>query len=54
MMQKQQDAYGMLQVYLAAYFSAIMSNAGNCMMASSGNFVNNLIEQCALKPISEK
>ena len=30
---------------LAAYFSAVMSTADSCLIASSGNFVNDLIEK---------
>ena len=45
---------GVTGIVLAAYFSAIMSTADSCMMASSGNFVNDIIEQLSLKPISEK
>jgi SSS family solute:Na+ symporter len=36
---------GITGIVVAAYFSAIMSTADSCMMASSGNFVNDLIER---------
>ncbi len=45
---------GVKGIVIAAYFSAIMSTADSCMMASSGNFVNDIAEQLAKKPISEK
>jgi SSS family solute:Na+ symporter len=34
---------GLTGIVIAAYFSAIMSTADSCMMASSGNFVNDLL-----------
>ncbi|MBN2384767.1 sodium:solute symporter family protein [bacterium] len=35
---------GVAGVVVAAYFSAIMSTADSCLMASSGNFVNDIIQ----------
>ncbi len=35
---------GITGIVLAAYFSAIMSTADSCLIASSGHFVNDLIE----------
>ncbi len=37
---------------LAAYFSAVMSTADSCLIASSGNFVNDLIEKFLPKQLS--
>lgn len=45
---------GVTGIVLAAYFSAIMSTADSCMMASSANFVNDVIEQALPRPLSEK
>jgi SSS family solute:Na+ symporter len=45
---------GVTGIVIAAYFSAIMSTADSCMMASSGNFVHDIIGECAKNPISEK
>jgi SSS family solute:Na+ symporter len=39
---------------LAAYFSAVMSTADSCLIASSGNFVNDLIEKFVKKELSHK
>jgi len=36
---------GVTGIVIASYFSAIMSTADSCLMASSGNFVNDLIER---------
>jgi solute:Na+ symporter, SSS family len=36
---------GVTGIVIAAYFSAIMSTADSCLMASSGNFVNDIIER---------
>ncbi len=41
-------------VVIAAYFSAIMSTADSCLMASSGNFVNDVIERHLLKGASRR
>ncbi len=45
---------GITSIVLAAYFSAIMSTADSCLMASSGNFVNDLIERHVWKGIPER
>jgi SSS family solute:Na+ symporter len=39
---------------IAAYFSAIMSTADSCLVASSGNFVGDMLERHALKGMSER
>jgi len=36
---------GVTGIVIAAYFSAIMSTADSCLMASSGNFVNDIIQR---------
>jgi SSS family solute:Na+ symporter len=36
---------GVTGIVIAAYFSAIMSTADSCLMASSGNVVNDLVER---------
>lgn len=36
---------GVTGIVIASYFSAIMSTADSCLMASSGNFVNDVIER---------
>ncbi len=36
---------GVTGIVIASYFSAIMSTADSCLMAASGNFVNDLIER---------
>lgn len=36
---------GLQGLVIAAYFSAIMSTADSCLLASSGNFVNDIIER---------
>ena len=40
---------GVTGIVIASYFSAIMSTADSCMMASSGNIVNDIIERYWLK-----
>ena len=45
---------GLKGFVIAAYFSAIMSTADSCLMASSGNFVNDIIEKHILKNASDK
>ena len=45
---------GVTGIVIASYFSAIMSTADSCLMASSGNFVNDLLERYALKNITTK
>lgn len=39
---------------IAAYFSAIMSTADSCLMASSGNFVSDVLRRYVLKNITQK
>jgi SSS family solute:Na+ symporter len=39
---------------LAAYFSAVMSTADSCLIASSGNFVNDILDKVGLKNLAEK
>jgi len=45
---------GVTGIVIASYFSAIMSTADSCLMASSGNFVNDVINRYFLKQTSEK
>jgi solute:Na+ symporter, SSS family len=45
---------GITGIVIAAYFSAIMSTADSCLMASSGNLVNDIIERHFLKNIKPK
>jgi SSS family solute:Na+ symporter len=45
---------GVTGIVIAAYFSAIMSTADSCLMASSGNFVNDLVERHFLKNMTAK
>lgn len=45
---------GVTGIVIASYFSAIMSTADSCMMASSGNFVNDIIEKLFMKDAPEK
>jgi len=45
---------GITGFVLAAYFSAVMSTADSCLMAASGNFVNDLFSKGKLKKIIEK
>jgi SSS family solute:Na+ symporter len=45
---------GVTGIVIASYFSAIMSTADSCLMASSGNFVNDIIERYFTKDVSEK
>lgn len=41
-------------IVISSYFSAIMSTADSCLMASSGNFVNDVIERYICRNISAK
>jgi SSS family solute:Na+ symporter len=41
---------GLTGIVVAAYFSAVMSTADSCLMAASGNFVNDLLEKLGSKP----
>ena len=45
---------GITGIVMAAYFSAIMSTADSCLIASSGNFTNDIIERHWLKGLSQK
>ena len=45
---------GVTGIVVAAYFSAIMSTADSCLMASSGNIVNDIIQRYFMKPASDK
>ena len=45
---------GITGIIVAAYFSAIMSTADSCLIASSGNIVNDVIERYILKDASHK
>lgn len=40
---------GVTGIVIAAYFSAIMSTADSCLMAASGNFVNDIIQRYFMK-----
>jgi SSS family solute:Na+ symporter len=40
---------GLLGIMMAAYFSAILSTADSCLMASSGNFVSDIVDY--FKPV---
>ncbi len=45
---------GITGIIISAYFSAIMSTADSCLIASSGNFVNDVIERYFMKDVSDK
>ncbi|MEN7973575.1 MAG: sodium:solute symporter family protein [Verrucomicrobiota bacterium] len=45
---------GITGIVIASYFSAIMSTADSCLMAASGNFVNDILEKHILKGIGAK
>jgi SSS family solute:Na+ symporter len=45
---------GVTGIVIASYFSAIMSTADSCLMASSGNFVNDVLERYVCKGLSTK
>jgi solute:Na+ symporter, SSS family len=45
---------GITGIVIAAYFSAIMSTADSCLMASSGNFLGDIIKRYFLKDCPEK
>ncbi len=45
---------GVTGIVIASYFSAIMSTADSCLMASSGNFVNDVFERYLCRNISAK
>jgi SSS family solute:Na+ symporter len=45
---------GITGVVIAAYFSAIMSTADSCLIASSGNLVNDIIQKHFLPNVADK
>lgn len=45
---------GVTGIVIASYFSAIMSTADSCLMASSGNLVNDILERYCILTISSK
>lgn len=45
---------GIVGIVLAAYFSAIMSTADSCLLASVGNFVNDIFQKYIRPEASEK
>lgn len=45
---------GIAGLVVAAYFSAIMSTADSCLMASSGNFLNDMLQKTVLKNVSDR
>ncbi|MFC1675506.1 sodium:solute symporter [Planctomycetota bacterium] len=45
---------GVTGIVIVAYFSAIMSSADSCLMASSGNLVTDIIERYFVRRISTK
>ena len=45
---------GITGIVIASYFSAIMSTADSCLMASSGNFVNDIVERYWLRNLSDR
>ena len=45
---------GVTGIVIAAYFSAIMSTADSCLMASSGNFVNDILQRYCFPKASDK
>lgn len=45
---------GVTGLVVASYFSAIMSTADSCLVASSGNFVNDIIEKYFMKDNDSK
>jgi SSS family solute:Na+ symporter len=45
---------GITGIVIASYFSAIMSTADSCLIASSGNIVNDILERYILKNRSDK
>ena len=54
MLIKQILPVGVTGIVIAAYFSAIMSTADSCLMASSGNFVNDILQRYYFPHASEK
>lgn len=45
---------GVTGIVIASYFSAIMSTADSCLMASSGNFVNDILQRYFFRNASDK
>ena len=45
---------GIAGIVVAAYFSAIMSTADSCLMASSGNFLNDIFQIHSFKNLGHK
>lgn len=45
---------GLMGLVLSAYFSAILSTADSCLMASSSNLMHDLIQQIFPKAVSQK
>ncbi|KAF1083004.1 MAG: Na+/solute symporter [Candidatus Rifleibacterium amylolyticum] len=45
---------GVAGIVIASYFSAIMSTSDSCMMAASGNFLNDILEQFWLTSDKDK
>lgn len=45
---------GVTGIVISSYFSAIMSTADSCLMASSGNFVNDILERYFMPNLSAK
>lgn len=45
---------GVKGIVIAAYFSAIMSTADSCLIASSGNLTNDVVERYWFKNLSDK
>jgi SSS family solute:Na+ symporter len=45
---------GVTGIVISAYFSAIMSTADSCLMASSGNFVNDILERYCLRTLTPR
>ncbi|MFC2131614.1 sodium:solute symporter [Bacteroidota bacterium] len=45
---------GIKGIVIAAYFSAIMSTADSCLIASSGNLVNDILHKYFFKTITDK
>lgn len=45
---------GVKGIVIAAYFSAIMSTADSCLLASSGNFTHDIIERLLKRKLTDK
>jgi SSS family solute:Na+ symporter len=45
---------GVTGIVIAAYFSAIMSTADSCLIASSGNFLNDILQKYFIKSLSHQ